>query len=44
MMPDAERANHCRGANSSSIGIEHAAERGEHLTAQQEAASVALIK
>ena len=44
MVPDAERANHCRGANSSSIGIEHVAEKSEHLTGQQEAASVALIK
>lgn len=44
MVHDSERANHCRGANTSSIGIEHVAVPGQHLAAQQELATVALIK
>lgn len=44
MVLDSERANHCRGANSSSIGIEHVATATQTLTAAQSAASAALVR
>ena len=44
MMEDYEKAWHTRGANDDSIGIEHVALPGQHLTAPQEASSVALIR
>lgn len=44
MVDDSERANHCRGANRHSIGIEHVATAGQQLTTAQEAASIALIR
>jgi len=43
-VPDGEKAWHAKGDNVDSIGIEHAARKGEGLTAMQEAASIALIK
>lgn len=43
-VPDGEKAWHAKGDNVDSIGIEHAARKGECLTAKQEAASVALIR
>lgn len=44
MVPDSERANHCRGANESSIGIEHVAGERDPLTEKQAASSAALIR
>jgi N-acetylmuramoyl-L-alanine amidase len=44
MVNDNERANHCMGANESSIGIEHVGAETDRLTAPQAAASVALIR
>jgi N-acetylmuramoyl-L-alanine amidase len=44
MVSDNERANHCMGANESSIGIEHVGTETDPLTAPQGAASVALIR
>jgi N-acetylmuramoyl-L-alanine amidase len=44
MVNDNERANHCMGANESSIGIEHVGTETDPLTAPQAAASVALIR
>lgn len=44
MVNDSERANHCRGANRHSIGIEHVATAGQRLARPQEAASIALIR
>jgi len=44
MVIDSERANHCRGANSSSIGIEHVASMTEPLSDQQSGASAALVR
>ncbi len=44
MVPDAERANHCMGANESSIGIEHVGTETDTLTPPQAAASAALIR
>ena len=43
MVSDSERANHCRGANQSSIGIEHVAKPNEALTDEQAKSSAALI-
>jgi N-acetyl-anhydromuramyl-L-alanine amidase AmpD len=40
---DSDRANHCIGANESSIGIEHVGAETEALTAPQAAASAALF-
>src|SRR5581483_8164998 len=44
MVQDGDRANHCMGANESSIGIEHVARETDRLTPQQAAASAALIR
>ncbi|HKP04500.1 MAG TPA: peptidoglycan recognition family protein [Chthoniobacterales bacterium] len=44
MVEDSERANHCRGANESSIGIEHVGKETDVLTEEQAAASAALIR
>jgi hypothetical protein len=44
MVRDSDRANHCMGANESSIGIEHVGSETDPLTAAQAAASVALIR
>lgn len=44
MVADQERANHCRGANSNSIGIEHVATMTQALTAAQSSASAALVR
>jgi hypothetical protein len=44
MVHDSERAHHCMGANADTIGIEHVAVTGDHLTVQQQTATVALIK
>src|SRR5436309_3614263 len=43
MVRDSERANHCRGANQNSIGIEHVAKENEALTDDQAKSSAALI-
>ena len=44
MVKDNDRANHCMGANESSIGIEHVGGENDPLTAPQAAASAALIR
>ena len=44
MVNDADCANHCRGANAASIGIEHVGSETDSLTAPQAAASGALIR
>jgi hypothetical protein len=44
MVNDNERANHCMGANESSIGIEHVGSETDALSAPQAAASAALIR
>jgi hypothetical protein len=44
MVRDSERANHCRGANESSIGIEHVGRDTDELTEAQTASSAALIR
>jgi N-acetylmuramoyl-L-alanine amidase len=44
MVSDSDRANHCMGANESSIGIEHVGTETDPLTAPQAAASAALIR
>lgn len=44
MVNDSERANHCKGANSNSIGIEHEGSETDTMTLAQEASSVALIR
>jgi N-acetyl-anhydromuramyl-L-alanine amidase AmpD len=44
MVDDSERANHCRGANQSSIGIEHVGRETDPLTDEQAASSAALIR
>ncbi len=44
MVIDNERANHCRGANSNSIGIEHVATMTQTMTAAQTTASAALVR
>jgi hypothetical protein len=44
MVEDGHRANHCRGANSNSIGIEHVATQVQALTAAQSAASARLVR
>lgn len=43
MVRDSDRANHCRGANQNSIGIEHVGRKTDVLTDQQTRASAALI-
>jgi N-acetyl-anhydromuramyl-L-alanine amidase AmpD len=44
MVKDSDRANHCMGANESSIGIEHVGGEHDPLTGPQAAASAALIR
>jgi hypothetical protein len=44
MVSDSDRANHCMGANESSIGIEHVGTETDSLAAPQAAASAALIR
>ncbi|AFY61795.1 N-acetylmuramoyl-L-alanine amidase [Synechococcus sp. PCC 6312] len=44
MVRDSDKAWHCFGFNSNSIGIEHSAEAGDKLTPSQEKSSAALIK
>jgi N-acetylmuramoyl-L-alanine amidase len=44
MVSDSDRANHCMGANESSIGIEHVGSESDALTGPQAAASAALIR
>jgi hypothetical protein len=44
MLSDSDRANHCMGANESSIGIEHVGTETDSLAAPQAAASAALIR
>jgi N-acetyl-anhydromuramyl-L-alanine amidase AmpD len=44
MVEDSERANHCRGANEASIGIEHVGKDTDSLTDKQTDASAALIR
>lgn len=44
MVSDSDRANHCMGANESSIGIEHVGAETDVLAASQAAASVNLIR
>ncbi len=44
MVSDSDRANHCRGANRDSIGIEHVAGEKDPLTQKQSDASAALIR
>jgi N-acetyl-anhydromuramyl-L-alanine amidase AmpD len=44
MVNDSDRANHCMGANESSIGIEHVGTETDSLNAPQAAASAALIR
>jgi N-acetylmuramoyl-L-alanine amidase/Fungal chitosanase of glycosyl hydrolase group 75 len=44
MVNDNERANHCKGANSNSIGVEHVGTKTDTMTPAQETASVALIR
>lgn len=43
MVRDSEKAWHCFGFNTNSIGIEHAAEDGDQLTPEQDKASAALV-
>jgi hypothetical protein len=44
MVSDSDRANHCMGANESSIGVEHVGTETDSLTALQATASAALIR
>jgi N-acetyl-anhydromuramyl-L-alanine amidase AmpD len=44
MVNDADCANHCMGANASSIGIEHVGSETDALAAPQAAVSAALIR
>jgi hypothetical protein len=44
MVQDSERANHCRGANSSSIGIEHVGSQSDSLASAQKDSSVSLVR
>ena len=44
MVTDTDCANHCRGANAASIGIEHVGSQTDSLAAPQAAASAALIR
>jgi hypothetical protein len=44
MVRDSDRANHCKGANESTIGIEHVGGENDSLTAPQAAASAALVR
>jgi hypothetical protein len=44
MVSDSDRANHCMGANESSIGIEHVGSETDPLATPQAAASAGLIR
>jgi hypothetical protein len=44
LVRDSDRANHCKGANESSIGIEHIGSETDSLSPAQTTASVALIR
>jgi hypothetical protein len=44
MVSDSDRANHCRGANQNSIGIEHVGKETDALTAAQAKSSADLIR
>jgi N-acetylmuramoyl-L-alanine amidase len=44
MVEDSERANHCRGANEASLGIEHVGRETDSLDAPQAAASASLVR
>lgn len=43
MVRDSDRANHCKGANANSIGIEHVGKETDSLASPQGAASAKLI-
>jgi hypothetical protein len=44
MVRDSEKAWHAKNANADSIGIEHSAEQGDQMTAEQTLSSVALVR
>ncbi len=44
LVKDSDKAWHCYGFNTSSIGIEHVAQAGDRLTPEQEQASSALLR
>ena len=44
MVEDSERANHCRGANENSIGIEHVGKETDPLDKKQAKSSADLIR
>ena len=44
LVKDSDKAWHCYGFNTTSIGIEHVAAPGDRLTTEQEQASAALIR
>ena len=44
LVKDSDKAWHCYGFNTSSIGIEHVAQAGDKLTQAQEQASAALLR
>lgn len=44
MVRDTDKAWHAKNANADSIGIEHSAAKGDGMTPDQEAASVALVR
>ncbi|WP_404790227.1 N-acetylmuramoyl-L-alanine amidase [Altericista sp. CCNU0014] len=44
LVNDSDKAWHCYGFNTTSIGIEHVAQQGDRLTSEQENSSVQLIR
>ncbi|MEQ1861606.1 MAG: peptidoglycan recognition family protein [Chthoniobacteraceae bacterium] len=44
MVRDSDRANHCKGANQNSIGIEHVGTEDQAMASAQAGASAALIR
>jgi hypothetical protein len=44
MVADSDRANHCRGANQNSIGIEHVGKDSDSVAAAQAKSSAALVR
>jgi N-acetylmuramoyl-L-alanine amidase len=44
MVSDSDRANHCRGANQNSIGIEHVGKDSDSLAAAQAKSSARLVR
>lgn len=44
MVRDDDKAWHAKNANADSIGIEHSAAKGDHMTAAQELSSIALVR